>query len=306
LEAIVSSTYPSSRDRYYLSLVCYYSARPINALAVVEGLARRLQELFQTTHVRGWPASTLAAPVDLVPSSWREDDEGRFIVTASEFPRLREVRSLCSGLGLEGWYGPEPPEDEAPAWQIDCSLDPIIKRSVSVAPALLIILHLQRLSKKCMRRLWSDCLTWVRAAAELAPVRYGLIDVADVSETACGLYYSGMSMGYVTTLRQQIENAWLRNIAEGHFLASGVYWGNILGPELLQGLERGGEFATVRRLLGSHRDSVYERLPHDALLIIPDKNLENYVFPFSGLLLSGEFDLMVELRRAMLRAGLLA
>jgi hypothetical protein len=182
----------------------------------------------------------------------------------------------------------------------------VIKDSISMGCVFLLTIHVGRLARGKLRRLRGAVTAFIAEAAMCGPIWYGLVDVADLAEIAAGGFYSAVTVGYVTFDRQLREKVWLRKLAAGERLAQGVFWGNVLGPDMLERLADAGLLDRLKQRFMNRRESEWTDLHGGASLFYLSNNIENFIYQFDGLRRDGTLEYAAELREILLAAQLLA
>jgi hypothetical protein len=219
--------------------------------------------------------------------------------------------SLCAeewGEAQEFWLAdPDGAPDEVAfgSWGLGCHHD-AVKDSINMGSYLLLTVHVGGLVRQQLRRLRAVVTRFIADAATCGPLWYGLVDVSDLAETAAGAFYGGATVGYVTFDRQLREKVWLRKLAAGERLAQGVFWGNVLGPDMLERLADAGLLDRLKQRFMNRRESEWTDLHGGASLFYLSNNIENFIYQFDGLRREGTLEYAAELREILLAAQLLA
>lgn len=148
------------------------------------------------------------------------------------------------------------------AWGMVYEVDPV-DCGVKLESVARVSLCLDRLDEKQLLTLSSRIAAFVRALSDILNWYYGLVDVAMEAENAGGNCFGGMTPSWIQPQRLMNKQLWARAGDTRKRVARDVYWGNLLGPDLLDAL--GG----AQRLADDYRSTLRclpEQAPHCLVL----------------------------------------
>lgn len=142
---------------------------------------------------------------------------------------------------------------------------------------------ISRMDAEQHKRVVQVAIEFARQVASYKEFCSGLFDVADFYETSYGDEYSSIGIGWVLPQRVFNRYRWIMAGEERKHLARGVFWGNLLGPRMVEKL---GDIEQLMNVLGEFRrggvTDLFHRLPNGSLLILLSSDMRPFIPPYIG------------------------
>ena len=169
-------------------------------------------------------------------------------------------------------------------WTLDFDADSIVEGR-HVKPYLRMDFNLDRLDQRQEEGLPDAVRRFAEASAATGLLCSGFGDAADVSETACGVHYSGSGVGWVRFQRQLRRLLWVRAGEDRHHKARGVFWANLFGPAMLKKMGGAEKFVREYKALEDRRDHELSTIyPDGSVLVLLSSHVKDMRYPYVALL----------------------
>ena len=173
---------------------------------------------------------------------------------------------------------------ENTTFSLDLDDDPIAE-GCHLGPCFSLNLNLDRLEQRQLGGLRDIALEFWTMCSSVCGLCSGLGDVASVTETLLGRYYSSsVAINWLQFQRNLASLLWIQSGDKRSRMARGVFWCNVFGQEMLQELG-GDEFLEAYRATEDRRDSrLVHVLPDDSAVLLLSRSPTDLRYPFNDML----------------------
>ncbi len=242
----------SSLEYQYLSLVAYFDRPPKTILRLIEACKVFSLDVLGDVKIKYCKDLLLPDPryklteadeqkwkvwTEQLSADWKLDARCRVPLDYLDAttPKMRGIHSMHR------------------LWQLQ--YDESMISHVEHGPCLSLHFGLTFLKKEQIAALRNVVHKFMSAVVATACCTYALVDDGDVAETGRGWYYSLVNQSHINLQRQISRHVWTRSGPDRCYKARGVYWGNLLGPQMVSELGDVEKFVAEYAEMDNPRDN---------------------------------------------------